>query len=89
MKQLEKGEASVVDLKKNLEYAASVLEFLYAEETRQGTTFLSTHTHTYTGRETRQSPVVLHSCDQQAESARPPSTSVAQQALQLRAPLEA
>lgn len=47
MKQLEKGEASVVDLKKNLEYAASVLEFLYAEETRQGTTFLSTHTHTH------------------------------------------
>lgn len=36
IKQLEKGEASVVDLKKNLEYAASVLESLYTEETRQG-----------------------------------------------------
>ena len=48
MKQLEKGEASLVDLKKNLEYAASVLEFLYTEETRQGTKFLSTHTHTHT-----------------------------------------
>uniref|UniRef100_A0A674NNR2 Phosphodiesterase n=1 Tax=Takifugu rubripes TaxID=31033 RepID=A0A674NNR2_TAKRU len=29
------GEASLVDLKKNLEYAASVLEFLYTEETRR------------------------------------------------------
>lgn len=37
VKQLERGEASVVDLKKNLEYAASVLESLYIEETRQGT----------------------------------------------------
>lgn len=36
IKQLERGEASVVDLKKNLEYAASVLESLYIEETRQG-----------------------------------------------------
>uniref|UniRef100_A0A7N6BE15 PDE1 N-terminal domain-containing protein n=1 Tax=Anabas testudineus TaxID=64144 RepID=A0A7N6BE15_ANATE len=36
VKQLEKGEASVVDLKKNLEFAASVLENLYFEETRQG-----------------------------------------------------
>uniref|UniRef100_A0A671WQC8 Phosphodiesterase n=1 Tax=Sparus aurata TaxID=8175 RepID=A0A671WQC8_SPAAU len=35
IKQLEKGEASVVDLKKNLEYAASVLESLYIEETRR------------------------------------------------------
>ncbi|XP_036935812.1 calcium/calmodulin-dependent 3',5'-cyclic nucleotide phosphodiesterase 1A-like, partial [Acanthopagrus latus] len=35
IKQLEKGEASVVDLKKNLEYAASVLESLYTEETRR------------------------------------------------------
>ncbi|XP_040922257.1 calcium/calmodulin-dependent 3',5'-cyclic nucleotide phosphodiesterase 1C [Toxotes jaculatrix] len=35
VKQLERGEASVVDLKKNLEYAASVLEYLYAEETRR------------------------------------------------------
>ncbi|XP_068437851.1 dual specificity calcium/calmodulin-dependent 3',5'-cyclic nucleotide phosphodiesterase 1C [Clinocottus analis] len=35
VKQLEKGEASVVDLKKNLEYAASVLESLYIEETRR------------------------------------------------------
>lgn len=36
VKQLERGEASVVDLKKNLEYAASVLESLYMEEARQG-----------------------------------------------------
>nr|XP_019960874.1 PREDICTED: calcium/calmodulin-dependent 3',5'-cyclic nucleotide phosphodiesterase 1C-like [Paralichthys olivaceus] len=36
VKQLERGEASVVDLKKNLEYAASVLEHVYNEETRQG-----------------------------------------------------
>ncbi|XP_049421606.1 dual specificity calcium/calmodulin-dependent 3',5'-cyclic nucleotide phosphodiesterase 1A [Epinephelus fuscoguttatus] len=35
IKQLERGEASVVDLKKNLEYAASVLETLYIEETRR------------------------------------------------------
>ncbi|XP_070841644.1 dual specificity calcium/calmodulin-dependent 3',5'-cyclic nucleotide phosphodiesterase 1C-like isoform X3 [Chaetodon trifascialis] len=35
VKQLEIGEASVVDLKKNLEYAASVLESLYTEETRR------------------------------------------------------
>uniref|UniRef100_A0A3Q1K468 Phosphodiesterase n=1 Tax=Anabas testudineus TaxID=64144 RepID=A0A3Q1K468_ANATE len=35
VKQLEKGEASVVDLKKNLEFAASVLENLYFEETRR------------------------------------------------------
>ncbi|XP_056869174.1 dual specificity calcium/calmodulin-dependent 3',5'-cyclic nucleotide phosphodiesterase 1A isoform X1 [Takifugu flavidus] len=35
VKQLDKGEASLVDLKKNLEYAASVLEFLYTEETRR------------------------------------------------------
>uniref|UniRef100_UPI0037E70F4C dual specificity calcium/calmodulin-dependent 3',5'-cyclic nucleotide phosphodiesterase 1C n=1 Tax=Semicossyphus pulcher TaxID=241346 RepID=UPI0037E70F4C len=35
VKQLERGEASVVDLKKNLEYAASVLESLYVEETRR------------------------------------------------------
>uniref|UniRef100_A0A665X4E6 Phosphodiesterase 1C n=1 Tax=Echeneis naucrates TaxID=173247 RepID=A0A665X4E6_ECHNA len=35
VKQLEKGDASVVDLKKNLEYAALVLENLYIEETRQ------------------------------------------------------
>ncbi|XP_068565563.1 dual specificity calcium/calmodulin-dependent 3',5'-cyclic nucleotide phosphodiesterase 1C-like isoform X1 [Cebidichthys violaceus] len=33
VKQLERGEASVVDLKKNLEHAASVLESLYIEET--------------------------------------------------------
>uniref|UniRef100_A0A3Q0TBB8 Phosphodiesterase n=1 Tax=Amphilophus citrinellus TaxID=61819 RepID=A0A3Q0TBB8_AMPCI len=36
VKQLEKGEASVVDLKKNLEFAASLLESLCTEETRQG-----------------------------------------------------
>ncbi|XP_074550081.1 dual specificity calcium/calmodulin-dependent 3',5'-cyclic nucleotide phosphodiesterase 1A [Halichoeres trimaculatus] len=35
VKQLERGEASVADLKKNLEYAASVLESLYVEETRR------------------------------------------------------
>uniref|UniRef100_A0A7N8WZR5 Phosphodiesterase n=1 Tax=Mastacembelus armatus TaxID=205130 RepID=A0A7N8WZR5_9TELE len=35
VKLLERGEASVVDLKKNLEYAASVLENLCMEETRQ------------------------------------------------------
>ncbi|XP_041103177.1 calcium/calmodulin-dependent 3',5'-cyclic nucleotide phosphodiesterase 1C-like isoform X2 [Polyodon spathula] len=35
VKQLERGEASVVDLKKNLEYAASVLETVYIEETRR------------------------------------------------------
>lgn len=34
VKQLERGEASVVDLKKNLEYAASVLESVYIDETR-------------------------------------------------------
>ncbi|TRZ17908.1 hypothetical protein HGM15179_009201 [Zosterops borbonicus] len=33
VKQLERGEASVVDLKKNLEYAATVLESVYIEET--------------------------------------------------------
>ncbi|KAG7488299.1 hypothetical protein MATL_G00033330 [Megalops atlanticus] len=35
VKQLERGEASVVDLKKNLEYAALVLESVYIEETRR------------------------------------------------------
>ncbi|KAK5849718.1 hypothetical protein PBY51_014030 [Eleginops maclovinus] len=35
VKQLERGEASVADLKKNLENAASVLESLYTEETRR------------------------------------------------------
>ncbi|XP_058482204.1 dual specificity calcium/calmodulin-dependent 3',5'-cyclic nucleotide phosphodiesterase 1C [Solea solea] len=35
VKQLERGEASVLDLKKNLENAASVLESLYIEETRR------------------------------------------------------
>lgn len=34
VKQLERGEASVVDLKKNLEYAATVLESVYIDETR-------------------------------------------------------
>ncbi|KAK5619954.1 Calcium/calmodulin-dependent 3',5'-cyclic nucleotide phosphodiesterase 1C, partial [Crenichthys baileyi] len=33
--QLERGEASLADLKKNLEYAASVLESVYIEETRR------------------------------------------------------
>ncbi|XP_060920553.1 dual specificity calcium/calmodulin-dependent 3',5'-cyclic nucleotide phosphodiesterase 1C-like isoform X1 [Labrus mixtus] len=35
VKQLERGVASVGELKKNLEYAASVLETLYIEETRR------------------------------------------------------
>ncbi|KAF7645234.1 hypothetical protein LDENG_00207770, partial [Lucifuga dentata] len=35
IKQLERGEASVTDLKKNLEYAATVLESLYMEESRR------------------------------------------------------
>lgn len=34
VKQLERGEASLNDLKKNLEYAALVLESVYIEETR-------------------------------------------------------
>uniref|UniRef100_A0A8C6WWT5 Phosphodiesterase n=1 Tax=Neogobius melanostomus TaxID=47308 RepID=A0A8C6WWT5_9GOBI len=33
--QLERGEASLTDLKKNLEYAATVLESVYVEETRR------------------------------------------------------
>ncbi|XP_060940317.1 dual specificity calcium/calmodulin-dependent 3',5'-cyclic nucleotide phosphodiesterase 1A [Limanda limanda] len=35
VKQLERGEASLADLKKNLEYAAAVLESVYVEETRR------------------------------------------------------
>uniref|UniRef100_A0A3Q2WHG4 PDE1 N-terminal domain-containing protein n=1 Tax=Haplochromis burtoni TaxID=8153 RepID=A0A3Q2WHG4_HAPBU len=35
VKQLEKGEASVVELKKNLEFAACLLESLCPEENRQ------------------------------------------------------
>ncbi|XP_055973954.1 dual specificity calcium/calmodulin-dependent 3',5'-cyclic nucleotide phosphodiesterase 1C isoform X5 [Sorex fumeus] len=35
VKQLERGEASIVDLKKNLEYAATVLESVYIDETRR------------------------------------------------------
>uniref|UniRef100_A0A668VIJ9 PDEase domain-containing protein n=1 Tax=Oreochromis aureus TaxID=47969 RepID=A0A668VIJ9_OREAU len=35
VKQLEKGEASVVELKKNLEFAACLLESLCSEENRQ------------------------------------------------------
>ncbi|XP_078233636.1 dual specificity calcium/calmodulin-dependent 3',5'-cyclic nucleotide phosphodiesterase 1C isoform X5 [Pogona vitticeps] len=35
VKQLERGDASVVDLKKNLEYAATVLESVYIDETRR------------------------------------------------------
>ncbi|XP_069771486.1 dual specificity calcium/calmodulin-dependent 3',5'-cyclic nucleotide phosphodiesterase 1A-like isoform X2 [Narcine bancroftii] len=35
VKQLERGETSIVDLKKNLEYAASVLETVYIDETRR------------------------------------------------------
>uniref|UniRef100_A0A8C5HDT3 Phosphodiesterase n=1 Tax=Gouania willdenowi TaxID=441366 RepID=A0A8C5HDT3_GOUWI len=37
IKQLERGEASVVELKKNLEYAASVFESLHMEEMRWDT----------------------------------------------------
>ncbi|XP_066543363.1 dual specificity calcium/calmodulin-dependent 3',5'-cyclic nucleotide phosphodiesterase 1A isoform X2 [Amia ocellicauda] len=35
VKQLEKGEVNVSDLKKNIEYAASVLEAVYIDETRR------------------------------------------------------
>ncbi|KAI1898167.1 hypothetical protein AGOR_G00069560 [Albula goreensis] len=35
VKQLEKGELNVLDLKKNIEYAASVLEAVYIDETRR------------------------------------------------------
>ncbi|XP_066045897.1 dual specificity calcium/calmodulin-dependent 3',5'-cyclic nucleotide phosphodiesterase 1A isoform X1 [Chamaea fasciata] len=35
VKQLEKGDINVVDLKKNIEYAASVLEAVYIDETRK------------------------------------------------------
>ncbi|XP_059503170.1 dual specificity calcium/calmodulin-dependent 3',5'-cyclic nucleotide phosphodiesterase 1A isoform X1 [Stegostoma tigrinum] len=35
VKQLEKGEINVTDLKKNIEYAASVLEAVYIDETRR------------------------------------------------------
>ena len=34
VKQLEKGDVNIVDLKKNIEYAASVLEAVYIDETR-------------------------------------------------------
>ncbi|KAI4904104.1 hypothetical protein NFI96_016269 [Prochilodus magdalenae] len=34
VKQLDKGEVNVVDLRKNIEYAASVLEAVYIDETR-------------------------------------------------------
>ncbi|KAM6900115.1 dual specificity calcium/calmodulin-dependent 3',5'-cyclic nucleotide phosphodiesterase 1A [Xenentodon cancila] len=36
VKQLERGKVSVVELKKNLEYAAAVLETLCSEEAKQG-----------------------------------------------------
>ncbi|XP_018584471.1 calcium/calmodulin-dependent 3',5'-cyclic nucleotide phosphodiesterase 1A isoform X4 [Scleropages formosus] len=35
LKQLERGEVNVPDLKKNIEYAASVLEAVYIDETRR------------------------------------------------------
>ncbi|XP_069791985.1 dual specificity calcium/calmodulin-dependent 3',5'-cyclic nucleotide phosphodiesterase 1A isoform X2 [Narcine bancroftii] len=35
VKQLEKGEINVADLKKNIEYTASVLEAVYIDETRR------------------------------------------------------
>lgn len=60
MKQLEKGEASLVDLKKNLEYAASVLEFLYTEETRQGNTLqANAHKHSHTPSHMRETLIVV------------------------------
>lgn len=34
VKQLEKGDINVSDLKNNIEYAASVLEAVYIDETR-------------------------------------------------------
>lgn len=34
VKQLEKGDVNIIDLKKNIEYAASVLEAVYIDETR-------------------------------------------------------
>ncbi|KAF5910665.1 hypothetical protein HPG69_004754, partial [Diceros bicornis minor] len=39
VKQLEKGDVNVVDLKKNIEYAASVLEAVYIDETSPLPTF--------------------------------------------------
>ncbi|XP_062819327.1 dual specificity calcium/calmodulin-dependent 3',5'-cyclic nucleotide phosphodiesterase 1A isoform X3 [Anolis carolinensis] len=35
VKQLEKGDVNIIDLKKNIEYAASVLEAVYIDETRK------------------------------------------------------
>ncbi|KAJ8255371.1 hypothetical protein GJAV_G00204130 [Gymnothorax javanicus] len=35
VKQLERGEVNVLDIKKNIEYAASVLEAVYIDETRR------------------------------------------------------
>nr|XP_019608407.1 PREDICTED: calcium/calmodulin-dependent 3',5'-cyclic nucleotide phosphodiesterase 1A isoform X2 [Rhinolophus sinicus] len=35
VKQLEKGDVNIIDLKKNIEYAASVLEAVYIDETRR------------------------------------------------------
>uniref|UniRef100_A0A8C9N7T4 3',5'-cyclic-nucleotide phosphodiesterase n=1 Tax=Serinus canaria TaxID=9135 RepID=A0A8C9N7T4_SERCA len=35
VKQMERGEVSIVDLKKNLEYATTVLESVYIDETRR------------------------------------------------------
>ncbi|XP_017802182.2 calcium/calmodulin-dependent 3',5'-cyclic nucleotide phosphodiesterase 1A isoform X1 [Papio anubis] len=35
VKQLERGDVNIVDLKKNIEYAASVLEAVYIDETRR------------------------------------------------------
>lgn len=35
VKQLDKGEVNVVDLRRNIEYAASVLEAVYIDETRR------------------------------------------------------
>ncbi|EDL27258.1 phosphodiesterase 1A, calmodulin-dependent, isoform CRA_c [Mus musculus] len=40
VKQLEKGDVNVVDLKKNIEYAASVLEAVYIDETRSSSNLI-------------------------------------------------
>ncbi|KAK2108731.1 Dual specificity calcium/calmodulin-dependent 3',5'-cyclic nucleotide phosphodiesterase 1A [Saguinus oedipus] len=43
MKQLERGDVNVIDLKKNIEYAASVLEAVYIDETRTKELFEDLH----------------------------------------------
>ena len=43
VKQLERGEASVLDLKRNLIFTATILEGLYMDETRQDISFFMMH----------------------------------------------